>query len=107
MRHFLVCEYEHLWKSILTESNLKYTEKDATAIRMHCHNHCHTADTSCFSLVKDAANKLHLKLKESLLIFASAIYFLINKTDYVLETFQSGKKSVCYYILYFYSSADL
>ena len=45
-RHFL--EYEHLGKSILTEKNLKYTEKDATAIRKHCHNHCHTADTSCF-----------------------------------------------------------
>ena len=27
-----VREYEHLAKSILTEKNLKYTEKDATAI---------------------------------------------------------------------------
>ena len=27
-RHFLVREYEHLGKSILTEKNLKYTEKD-------------------------------------------------------------------------------
>ena len=67
-RHFLVCEYEHLEKSILTEKNLKYTEKDATAIRKHCHKHCHTADTSCFSLVGNAANKYHLKLKESLLV---------------------------------------
>ena len=67
-RHFFVREYEHLGKSILTEKNLKYTEKDATAIRKHCHNHCHTADTSCFSLVGNAANKYHLKLKESLLI---------------------------------------
>ena len=48
--------------------SLKYTEKDATAIRKHCHNHGHTADTSCFSLVGNAANKYHLKLKESLLI---------------------------------------
>ena len=47
-RHFLVREYEHLGKSILTEKNLKYTEKDATAIRKHCHNHGHTAETSCF-----------------------------------------------------------
>ena len=66
--HFLVCEYEHLGKSILTEKNLKYTEKDATAIRKHSHNHCHTVDTSCFSLVGNAANKHHLKLKESLLL---------------------------------------
>ena len=45
---FRVCEYEQLGESILTEKNLKYTEKDATAFRKHCHNHCHTADTSCF-----------------------------------------------------------
>ena len=32
---FLTREYEHLGKSILTEINLKYTEKDATAIRKH------------------------------------------------------------------------
>ena len=67
-RHFLVCEYEQPRKSILTEKNLKYTKKDATAIRKHCHNHGHTADTSCFSLVGNATNKNHLKLKESLRI---------------------------------------
>ena len=65
-RHFLVREYEDFGKSILTEKNLKYTEKDATAIRKHCHNHCHAADTSCFSLVGNAASKYHLKSKESL-----------------------------------------
>ena len=67
-RHFFVHEYEHLGKPILTEKNLKYTEKDVTAIRKHCHNRCHTAGTFCFSLVGNAANKYHLKLKESLLI---------------------------------------
>ena len=30
--------------------------------------HCLTADSSCFSLVGNAANKYHLKLKESFLI---------------------------------------
>ena len=50
-RHFLVREYEHLGKSILTEKNSKYTEKDITGIRKHCYNHYHTADTSCLSLV--------------------------------------------------------
>ena len=67
-RHFLVREYEHRRKSVLAEKNLKYTEKDATAIRNHCHNHCYTVDTSCFSLVGKAANKYQLKFKESLLI---------------------------------------
>ena len=33
--HFLTREYEHLGKSIRTEINLKYTEKDVTAIRKH------------------------------------------------------------------------
>ena len=41
-RHFLVGEYEHLGKSIHTEENLKYNEKDATGVRKHCHNHVHT-----------------------------------------------------------------
>ena len=51
-----------------TGKNLNYTEKDANAIRKHCHNHGHAADTSCFSLVGNAVNKYHVKLKESLLI---------------------------------------
>ena len=67
-RHFLVRKYEHLGRSIITEKNLKYTKKDATTIRKHCHNHCQTADTSCFSLVQNAANKYDLKSKESLLV---------------------------------------
>ena len=68
-RHLLVRQYEYLGKSILTKKNLKYSGKeDATAIRKHCHNHCHTANTSCFSLVGSAANKYHLKLKDSFLI---------------------------------------
>ena len=61
--HFLVREYEHLGKSIVSEKNLKYTKKDANVIRKHCQ----TADTSCYSLAGNAANKYHLKLKESLL----------------------------------------
>ena len=32
--------------------------KDAAAIRKHCHNHSHTADTSCFSLAGNAAKKI-------------------------------------------------
>ena len=56
------------WQINTYWKNLKHTEKDATAIRKHCHNHYCTVDTSCFLLVGNAANKYHLKLKESLLI---------------------------------------
>ena len=35
--HLLVHQYEHLGRTILTEKPLKYNEKDATAVRMHCH----------------------------------------------------------------------
>ena len=45
-RHFLVLQYEHLGRSILTEKPLKYNEKDATAIRKPYHQHNHSADYS-------------------------------------------------------------
>ena len=67
-RHILVRQFEHIGKSILTEKPLKYNEKDATAIRKHCHHKDHRADINCFSLIGSASNKFHLKLKESLLI---------------------------------------
>ena len=88
--HFVVCEYEHLGKSILTEKNLKYTEKDGTAIRKHCHNHGHTADTSYFSLVGNAANKCHLKLKESLLILKMKPSLNVAKESIPLHLFENG-----------------
>ena len=88
-RHFLVREYEHLGKSILTDKSLKYTEKDATAIRKHCHNHGHTADISCFSLVGNAANKYHLKLKESLLILKMKPSLNVAKESVPLHLFEN------------------
>ena len=86
--HFLVREYEHLGKSILTEKNLKYTEKDATAIRKHCHNHGHTADTSCFSLFGNAGNRYHLKLKESFLILKMKPLLNVAKESMPLHLFE-------------------
>ena len=88
-RHFLVREYEHLGKSILTEKNLKYTEKDATAIRKHCYNHGHTADTSCFSFAGNTVNKYHLKLKESLLILKMKPLFNVAKESMPLHLFEN------------------
>ena len=55
-------------KSILTEKLSKYNDKDATAIKKHCHQNNHKADSSCFTLIGSASNNFHLKLKESLLI---------------------------------------
>ena len=88
-RHLLFREYEHLGKSILSEKNLKHTEKDATAIRKYCHNHCHIADTSCFSLVGNAANKYHLKLKESLLILKMKPSLNVAKDSMLLYLFEN------------------
>ena len=64
----VACQYEHIGKSILTEKPLKYNEKDATAIRKHCHHSNHQPDINCFSSIGSASNKFHLRLKESLLI---------------------------------------
>ena len=67
-RHLLIRQYEHLGKSILTEKPSKYNDKDATVIRKHGHQNNHQADSSCFTLIGNASNDFHLKLKESLLI---------------------------------------
>ena len=61
-------QYEHLGKSILIEKPSKYNDQDATAIRKHCHQDNHQADSSCFTLIDSDSNNFYLKLKESLLI---------------------------------------
>ena len=88
--HFLVREYEHLVKSILTDKKLKHTKKGAAAIRKHCHNHFHTADTSCFSLVGNAAKKYHLKLKESLLILKMKPLLNVAKESMLLYLLENN-----------------
>ena len=67
-RHFLIRQYEHLGKSILTKKPSVYNNKDAATIRKHCHQNNRQADSSCFTLSGSASNSFHLKLKESLLI---------------------------------------
>ena len=68
---------------------MKYTEKDATAIKKHFHNHGHTADTSCFSLVGNTANKYHLKLKETVLIFKMKPSLNVAKEFILLHLFEN------------------
>ena len=88
-RHFLVREYEHLGKPILTEKNLKHTEIDSAAIRKHFHNHGHTADISYFSLVGNAATKYYLRLKESLLILKMKPSLNVAKESMPLHLFEN------------------
>ena len=45
-------------------SNLSENDKNATAIRKHCHQNNHEADSSSFTLISNASNNFHLKLKE-------------------------------------------
>ena len=66
--HLLVRQYKHLGRSILIKKPLKYNEKDTTAVRKHCHQQSHPADSFCFSLIGNATNNYRLKLKESLVI---------------------------------------
>ena len=67
-RHLLVRLYEHLGRSILTEKQFKYNQKDAAAVRKYCHQLNHPADSLCVSLIGNATNNYHLDLKESLVI---------------------------------------
>ena len=67
-RHQLVRQYEHLGLLVLTEKALKYTGKDTTTIRKHCHENKHCCSMDNFEIVGTAVNDFHLKLKESLLI---------------------------------------
>ena len=50
------------------EKALKYTEKDATAIRKHCHQNEHRCSVDNLEIVRTAVNDFHLKLKKSLLV---------------------------------------
>ena len=77
--HLLIRQYEYLGKSILTEKPPKYNDKDATAIRKHCHQNNHQADSSCFSLIGSASNNFHLKLKELLLILKLKLSLNVGK----------------------------
>ena len=50
-RHLLVRQFEDLGKLVLSEKPSKYNDKDATAIREHCHQNNQQADSSCFTLI--------------------------------------------------------
>ena len=66
--HLIIRQYEHLGKSIATDKPLRYSDKDATFIRNHCHSVDHLTSIDNFSILGNALNNYHLSLKESLLI---------------------------------------
>ena len=63
--HHLLRQYEDLGNSFLTKKLSKYNDKDAIAIRDHCHQNNQQAGSSFYTLI---GNNFHFKLKESLLI---------------------------------------
>ena len=67
-RHYLVRQFEHLGLSVFTNKALKYSDKDATAIRKHCHHQNHVNCTDNFKIMGNSVNNYFLHLKESLLI---------------------------------------
>ena len=59
-RHLLIRQYEHLGLSAFTEKTLKHREKDATAIRKHCHQNEHRCSKHNFEIVRVAVNDFYL-----------------------------------------------
>ena len=97
-RHLLVRQYENMGRSILNEKPSKYNDKDATAIRKHCHQNYHHSDSCCFTLIGSASNNFHLKLKESLLILQLKLSLNVAKESMPLYLFDSDAQTSEYAI---------
>ena len=67
-RHYLVRQFEHLGLSVFTNKTLRYSDKDATAIRKQCHHQNHVNCTDNFKIMGNSVSNYFLQLKESLLI---------------------------------------
>ena len=67
-RQYVVRQFEHLGLSIFSNKALRYSDKDATAIRKHCHHQNHVNCTDNFKIMVNSVNNYFLQLKESLLI---------------------------------------
>ena len=64
--HFII-SYS-LGLSVFTNKALRYSDKDATAVRKHCHHQNHVNCTDNFKIMGNSVNNYFLQLKESLLI---------------------------------------
>ena len=67
-RHCLVRQFEHLGSSVFTNKAWRYSDKDPTAIRKHCHHQNHVNCIDNFKIMGNSVNNYFLQLKESLLI---------------------------------------
>ena len=67
-RHYLVRQFDHLGLSVFNSKALRYSNKDATAMRKHCHYQTHFNCTDNFKIMRNSVNNYFLQLKESLLI---------------------------------------
>ena len=91
-RYLIVHQYEHLGKSIATDKPLRYSDKDAAAIRKHCHSLDHIASMDNFFILGNAMNNYHLSLKESLLILKLKLSLNVAKESIPLYLFDNNSK---------------
>ena len=92
-RHLIVRQYEHLDKLIATDKPLTYSDKDATAIRKHCHSVDILASIDSFSKLINAMNNYHLSLKEYLLIFKLKSSLNVAKESFPLYLFDNDSEN--------------
>ena len=67
-RHYLERQFEHLGLPVFTKKALRYSDKDPTVIRKHCHHQNHVNCTDNFKIMGNSVGNYFLQLKESLLI---------------------------------------
>ena len=87
-----ICQYEHLGKSMARGKPLRYRNKDATAIRKHCHSLGHLGSIDNFSILGNAMNNYHLSLKETLMIFKLKPSLNASKESIPLYLFDNGSE---------------
>ena len=88
-RHYLVRQFEHLGLSVFTNKALRYSDKDATAIRKHCHHQNHVNCTDNFKIMGNSVNNYFLQLKESLLILKLRPTLNVAKESMLLYLFDN------------------
>ena len=88
-KHYLVRQSEHLRLSVSTNKALRYSDKDATAIRKHCHHQNHVNCTDDFKIVGNSVNNYFLQLKESLLILKLRPTLNVAKESMLLYLFDN------------------
>ena len=88
-RHYLVRQFEHLGLSVFTNKALRYSDKDVTAIRKHCHHQNHVNCTDNFKIMGNSVNNYFLQLKESLLILKLRPTLNVAKESMLLYLFDN------------------